>query len=154
MSGPSLPVRIGPWLAALATVVVASTVVAALLVMRSPGEQREVNLDLRRVRDLMQLDQAVDAHAVVQGRLPADLAALSRQPGSLLPTRDPVTAQPYGYEVLDAGAQRYRLCAVFDTDTAVTGDAALGPGDWTHGAGRHCFERVVAGRAAPARAAR
>ena len=58
--------------------------------------------------------------------------------------RDPVTGAAYGYEI--EGDRRYRLCAVFDTDTAVTRDAALGPGDWTHGAGRHCFDRIAAAR--------
>ena len=154
MSGTPLQVRIGPLLAGVATVVVVSTLVAAFLVMRSPGEQRKVNLDLRRVQDLMQLGHAVEAHVTVHRALPADLQALSRQPGSLLPTADPVTGKAYDYEIVDAEGQRYRLCAVFDTDTAVTGDAAFGPGDWTHGAGRHCFERVAAGRQAAAEVVR
>ena len=102
----------------------------------------------------MQLGHAVEAHVTVHRALPADLQALSRQPGSLLPTADPVTGKAYDYQIVDADGQRYRLCAVFDTDTAVTGDAAFGPGDWTHGAGRHCFERVAAGRQAAAEVVR
>ena len=141
MSAAPASSPLGRWLAILATVVVVATLVAAFLVMRSPGEQRKVTLDLRRAQDLMQLGHAIDAHVQVHGRLPADLATLARQPGSLLPVGDPVTGQAYGYEV--DGNRRYRLCAVFDTDTAATGAAALGPGEWTHGAGRHCFERVA-----------
>ena len=140
----SAPSPIGRWLAVLATVVVVATLAAAFMVMRSPSEERQVTLDLRRVQDLMQLGHAVDAHVAIQGRLPPDLATLAKQPGSLLPAGDPVTGAAYGYEI--EGDRRYRLCAVFDTDTAVTRDAALGPGDWTHGAGRHCFDRIAAAR--------
>lgn len=153
MSAAPGPSPLGRWLATAATVVVVATLVAAFAVMRSPSEQREVTLDLRRVQALMQVQHAVEAYAVVHGALPPDLATLARQPGSLLPTRDPVTGAAYAYSV--EGAGRYRLCAVFDTDTARTGeDARIGPDDWTHGAGRHCFERVAAGRAAPAGRAR
>lgn len=146
MSAPRTPAPstspIGRWLAILATVVVVATLAAAFMVMRSPGEQRKVTLDQRRVQDLMQLGHAIDAHATLHGRLPPDLATLARQPGSLLPTGDPVTGAPYDYAPGDG--RRYRLCATFDTDTAITGEAGLyGPVDWTHGAGRHCFDRVA-----------
>ena len=38
---------------------------------------------------------------------------------------------------------RYRLCAVFATNTAKTPVAGgpWNPDDWNHGVGRHCFER-------------
>jgi len=144
VSAPRTPSAspLGRWLAILATVVVVATLAAAFMVMRSPGEQRKVTLDQRRVQDLMQLGHAVDRHAMLRGVLPPDLATLAREPGTLLATGDPVTGAPYEYLV--EGDRRYRLCAVFDTDTALTRDTAYaGPGEWTHGAGRHCFERVA-----------
>ena len=151
MSAPHAPTPSSPgrWFALVAIVAVVATLVAAFMVMRSPGEQRKVSLDQRRIQDLVQLDHAIDAYALVHDALPADLATLARQPGSLLPTADPVTGAAYGYE---PGADRhYRLCAVFDTDTALTNDAmSYGPASWTHGAGRHCFERVAARQAASA----
>ena len=49
----SAPSPIGRWLAVLATVVVVATLVAAFMVMRSPSEERQVTLDLRRVQDLL-----------------------------------------------------------------------------------------------------
>lgn len=151
MSAPRTPAPSSPgrWFAIAATVAVVATLVAAFMVMRSPGEQRKVSLDQRRVQDLAQLGHAIDAYATLRDALPPDLDTLARQPGSVLPMADPVTGAAYGYE---PGADRhYRLCAVFDTDTALTNEAmSYGPASWTHGAGRHCFERVAARQGASA----
>ena len=79
------------------------------------------------------------------GALPASLAELAAQPGVSLAVRDPVTGAAYGYE---AGAgSKYRLCAVFATDTAKR-DPQRDPfrysdQRWPHPAGRHCFDREV-----------
>lgn len=59
---------------------------------------------------------------------------LARRPGWRLATADPAT-----------GTRRYRLCAVFATDTARTAEDADARHDdeWSHAARRHRFDRIV-----------
>jgi type II secretory pathway pseudopilin PulG len=134
---------VGRWIAILASLVVVATIVAAIVVMGPPSTQRSSRLDERRVTDLGNLVQAIQAYREAHDRLPADLPVLAAEPGSRLAIVDPDTAQPYGYAVL--GAREYQLCARFDTDTAATMEPPVAwvPGDWNHGIGTRCFKRSV-----------
>jgi hypothetical protein len=126
----------GRWLAIAASVVMAATVVAAIVATGTPGERRLVKLDDRRTDDLRALERAIDDYYKQHGRLPARLLELYVKPGSTAPSTDPQTNQAYGYVVLQP--RRYRLCAVFATDTRVT--RAENDVNWEHGVGRHCFD--------------
>ena len=130
----------GRWLAIAATVAVAAAVIAAIVVMGGPTAQREARLDKRRIADLARIQREVRNYFESHDRLPPDLATLASQPGRRLP-RDPGNGAAYEYATIDAG--RFRLCAVFSTDTAKTpeGAEAWGDTDWSHAAGRQCFER-------------
>lgn len=130
----------GRWLMIAAGVVVAATLVSAILVMGSPAVQREAKLDQRRIADLTRIDRLADGYFERSGKLPPDLATLANQPGRRLSTADPVDGSPYAYEV--TGDRTFRLCAVFATDTAKTFEAPERWADeWNHGAGRQCFDR-------------
>ena len=143
MSAPVAGHGVGRWIAIFASVVVAATILAAIVVMGPPSAQRLSRLDERRVADLGNLTQAIQDYRDAHDRLPADLPTLAAQPGSRLAIVDPGTGQPYGYAAL--GAREYQLCARFDTDTAATleAPAAWAPGDWNHGVGTRCFKRRV-----------
>ncbi|HEX2466172.1 MAG TPA: hypothetical protein VHR17_16235 [Thermoanaerobaculia bacterium] len=122
--------------AAAAAVAVIGAVVAGLIVLGPPREQRARRLDDRRLDDLREIAGAVDLHWTRDGRLVASLEEVKME---LRPSsdRDPETGEPYVYEPL--GADRYRLCATF---SGATPTEAYRPRSefWTHGAGRHCFE--------------
>jgi hypothetical protein len=127
----------GRWLLIGAGVAVVATIVAAIATMGTPGQQRLVREDGRRQRDLARLRTEVNGWATQNGALPADLAALVR-PGVRVQTSDPFTSQSYEYQVL--GDRDYRLCAVFNTDSAGeerNDDESL---QWRHPRGRHCFD--------------
>ncbi|MFC4726947.1 hypothetical protein [Coralloluteibacterium thermophilus] len=128
----------GRALLAGAAVVVAAVVGAALWVLDTPGAQREMRLDARRVDDLRRIERAVRQYAEETGALPGELSALATQPGRRLDLADPVTGRPYEYERIDA--RRFRLCAEFLTDTAERGG---GGQDWPHARGRHCAQRSL-----------
>ena len=134
---------VGPAMVWGAGVLVLATVTAAVLTMDSPTVERDQRLDERRIAELSQLQVAVEDWARSRGRLPASLAELATQPGMALPVHDPVDGTDYGFEAVDAG--RYRLCAVFATDTAKEQEPAYpyagSPVEWAHPAGRHCFDR-------------
>ena len=140
--------RFGRELAIVATVVVAASLAAAFVVMRSPAAERAVTLDQRRVQDLQRIGYAVEAWYQVHDGLPPDLAAAAKQPGSTVATADPATGTAYEY--IPGAGRDYRLCANFGTDTAETGagDGYVAPHAqaWDHPAGHHCFAREVPAR--------
>lgn len=129
----------GRWLAIASSVLVIATVVVAMLVMGSPGSQRESRLDRKREQDMERIAEAIDTRTVAGKPLPADLASLAREPGRRLSITDPATGTPYVYQT--TGDHSYRLCAVFTTDTAEESRKAWIHQDWLHGTGRYCFDR-------------
>ncbi len=141
MSAQQTPDRLGRWLAIVASVVVAATLVAAVAVMGSPSAQRDANLDGRRVDDLNRIDRLLDDHVSTHDALPPDLATLAKQPGRRLSIVDPVDGTPYAFQV--TGARTYQLCAVFVTDTSEIAATAgrWRAEEWNHGKGKHCFDR-------------
>lgn len=133
--------KAGTVLMAAAALAIAATVTAAILVMGSPGVQRERGIDARRVQDLQRIQRQVEAHYSEHGALPRDLATLAAKPGISLATTDPVTAATYGYQA--KGQREYQLCATFATDSAADNEsrAPWTTFDWAHGTGRTCFAR-------------
>jgi hypothetical protein len=126
--------RTGLYLAIAASIVVVATLAAAIGVMGTPAQQRLVRLDERRIGDLDRIVRVIREHG-----LPPDLATLARTPGERLTIVDPVDGQPYEFARL--GKDRYRLCARFATDSAKVPSAWYQRSAWSHGQGRHCFDR-------------
>jgi hypothetical protein len=114
-------------------VVVAGAIVAGLLVMGSPAEQRQLQLDVRRVGDLRMLAAVVTGRWSQTQQLPATTAELvDGRSLSRLPA-DPSTGASYDYRV--TGARRFELCATF----ARASPAQERSDFWAHDAGRRCF---------------
>lgn len=133
--------NVGRSLAIAASAVVIATVVAAMLLMGSPESQRESRLDRKREQDMERIATAINTRARAGKPLPASLEILSSEPGLRLAVSDPQTGVSYAYTI--TGSDRYRLCAVFTTDTGDKSRQGWVDQDWLHGAGRHCFERKV-----------
>ncbi|MET0290120.1 MAG: hypothetical protein ABW178_10885 [Pseudoxanthomonas sp.] len=133
---------LGRGLLVVATVLVIATVIAAIVVMGTPAQQRALRLDQRRANDLERIVETAREHADRTGALAKDLTTLATRPGLRLAIIDPDTAQPYAYTVLDA--RRFEVCATFSTDTAAsdTGARASRNEDWLHPVGRQCFTRT------------
>lgn len=132
-------------IAGIATaVVVAGGLAAGFLATGSPGHQRAVQMDERRVDDLRtwaaRIDQRYGAERSGHA-LPARLvqADRPRRDDGSDGTRDPVSGQPYAYVREDA--RNYRLCATFAT-TLKAGDQ--GYDSWPHRSGRACWRFDVA----------
>jgi hypothetical protein len=131
----------GRWLAVIATLVVVATVIAAMLTMGSPGEQREAKMDRKREQDMQRIVMAIDSRAEAGKPLPAYLASLAGEPGRRLAINDPANGTPYAYQT--TGADSYRVCAVFSTDTASSKHRVWVDEEWLHGPGQHCFDRKL-----------
>lgn len=113
--------------AAAASGVVLASIVAGFAMMGSPGRQRSVEADRRRIEQLNE----IAAELRVRGApLPDTLAGLRS------PSTDPVTGQPYHYRRF--GDTKYEICAVFAMPSGK--DASRLPGTFgPHRAGRDCF---------------
>ena len=114
----------------------AVAVIASLVVLGSPTNQRLERLDARRTQDLAAISRAIDRYQATQERLPATLDELQRNSDTPVTSADPVTGEPYGYEAGEGTA--YKLCATFER---ATGELESGRGGRfsMHEAGRHCF---------------
>jgi hypothetical protein len=120
--------------------IVIAAVVAGLMVIGSPAEQRLLRLDEQRVEELRQLSRAALSRWESEQRLPQSAEALvDGRYLTRLPT-DPTTGQPYEYRV--RGPREFEVCAAFDRASRPerAGDF------WSHEAGHRCFSFDVAER--------
>lgn len=119
------------WMAAISAAAVLVMVILGFTQIGTPGTQRLLRADQRRVQDLYQLSAQINGRWTSgPHRLPQHLDEL---PGATL--ADPITRVAYEYH-LKEGSQ-YELCAVFAAASREDRTRALGP--WSHPAGRHCF---------------
>lgn len=109
-----------------------------LMILGSPADERVNRLDARRVADLQQIDRAVSLHWTRQGRLPASLDEVSRDPGIAINLVDPTTMEPYAYRALDE--KTFEVCAVFESMEPREQSRST---FWSHGTGRQCVRRAA-----------
>jgi hypothetical protein len=125
-------------LARAAAGVVLATALLGLWIAGSPAVARKQALDQRRVRELYDISNAVNAERDSYGKFPADLQDLLRlRARSGLQLNDPVTHMPYTYQVLDS--VRFQLCATFDAPDSTGPYGARVDPFWRHTAGHACF---------------
>jgi hypothetical protein len=115
---------------------VGSAIVAGLMIVGSPGNERMRRLDGRRVRDLVDITRSVNGYWTKHARLPSSLDELLESPGTAVESRDPLTGQPYSFGAL--GANTYELCADFQRESSEANSDTYGH-FWSHGTGRRCF---------------
>ena len=140
---PAAPASLLARIAAVACVVV---MIAGFVTAGSPREARWRKLDLDRVEALRRISQGVESYRYRYGTIPAtlDSVTLVYTPDTFDPSTavDPVTHERYEYRVLDRGAAKFELCAVFQAadSTGGRGGSFVASRFWNHGAGRHCFQ--------------
>jgi hypothetical protein len=121
-------------------VAVIAAVVASLMLLGSPAEQRLLRLDEQRVAELGQLGRAVLSRWEDERRLPDTAGELvDGRALTGLPT-DPATHAPYEYRI--TGPRQFEVCATFDrpSRSEPVGDF------WFHEAGHRCFKFDVTDR--------
>ena len=131
----------GKALLVVASVAVIAAVVAAI-VIEPPDQVRKKRLDDRRVQDLWHIESAVSEYWKRHEALPPSLGTLPSE-GLQASVSDPETNLPYEYVALTEDS--YRVCAHFAMETGNSGRRAWPAQavEWSHPAGRHCFERTV-----------
>jgi len=118
--------------AVVASLAVVTVVISGLYLGGSPGGQRLLRFDERRVEDLQRLSRAIERRWGKTERLPQELEELvDGQRLARIPA-DPTTESGYVYEIISSNA--YRLCADFSKPSENTKDF------WAHESGYQCFE--------------
>ena len=124
-------------IAATAAVVICFSI--GMSVAGTPGRQRAVESDRRRVQDLRAIAYAVAGwhqRAKVADStppLPPDLAALAGKGINVSQSADPETRAPYEYQV--QSGRTYTLCATFTAEEESDAVTQF----WHHAAGRTCI---------------
>lgn len=118
-----------------------------LSVTPSPTEQKNLKLDHERIKDIEQLSFGIEDYYTDKYYLPSSTNELSSIYGEYI--NDPETKKPYEYSA--TGAETYKLCATFNTDSSkvkpkttdrygedynYTGEK----GKFVHAKGYKCFE--------------
>ncbi len=116
-------------------VAVVAAFAIGLGVAGTPGAQRHIQADQRRVQELRTIAFAVHSWYQRTGKPESLPAALTPQIVQSSRTVDPETGQPYEYRV-KSGAD-YELCAVFSG--AAESDQVPRTGFWYHDKGRTCY---------------
>lgn len=127
---------------------VLAAVIYGMTLVGSPGEQRALQFDQRRISDLQQLSGAIQMYWEQQKKLPEGFEDLRQQQFAYIQSvQDSETQAPYEYRVL--GEKTYELCAIFATDSSLAEAKTKTPTpfsaeQWNHGVGRTCFAREIA----------
>jgi type II secretory pathway pseudopilin PulG len=127
---------------AVVGVVTAVAAVSVSIYLNPPSAVKAHSLDRERLQSLQQIDVAIKAyyrnHKVLPDRLDAaeNQNSLTAQPNWV----DPVTHQPYEYDVLSKTT--YQLCANFSADSDKD-DSSYGSVYRKHHKGHDCFQGAV-----------
>ena len=123
-----------------AVVVVVGTLGYSIYLVGTPGQQRDVRLDERRVDDLRNISSNIDRYLELNEEMPASLQDLKGPRFSVRSVTDPETDITYGYRVIEGNS--YELCAIFSTDSAERTDEfrRFSEAAWDHGIGLTCFQ--------------
>lgn len=121
--------------------VVVASVVYAVFLVGSPGQQRAFQLDQRRVSNLQQIAFALDEYWRKNQQLPQNFEEFKSQNIYIQSVADPETRIPYEYRV--TGEKTYELCAVFAKESYAKSLVRPFADPWEHQIGRTCFQREV-----------
>jgi type II secretory pathway pseudopilin PulG len=122
------------WATILAVLAVIAVLILGFRFLGSPGSQRMVQSDLRRVKMLAELAQQINQKWNSSGRVLPD--ALENFPDSA--KTDPVTGKLFSYHAKIEN--KYQLCATFATDSREPSNGDMNGEKWMHPKGEFCFD--------------
>ena len=126
----------GGALLVIASIVVVASIVAGIIELGPPSDERARRLDSKRTTDLQQLTSAIEYFHQQKGHLPSSLEELSSFPNVRVELRDPESGESYGYRLINETS--CEVCATFDRDSNEQ-QVSYGREFWAHTPGRHCF---------------
>ncbi len=132
--------------------VVVIVIIAGIVVVGSPIDERKSRFDEQRTSDLAALQSHIITYWQNKGALPKNLGDLADPILGFSVPLDPETKKEYGYRPL-IGTGGFQLCAVFSLPSEIS-DTRSKPvrapypmgayeGSWDHGMGEQCFDRTI-----------
>ncbi len=145
------PSKRSKYFAWIAGAVVLTLIVVGFILTGSPKQERLMRFDFQRVSALQEIQYQIINYWQSKERLPQRLEDLEDPISGFAASKDPQTKKPYEYAV--KGENEFELCAEFNLPSNdqlnMTERKALPvlPGsnvsNWSHPAGRFCFERTI-----------
>ncbi|MEK7452221.1 MAG: DUF5671 domain-containing protein, partial [Patescibacteria group bacterium] len=141
--------------AIISSTMIVLSIVGGFFLVGSPTHQRAIRMDNQRISDLQNIEYQILNHWTQKGVIPKTLLDLNDAFSGFTPPVDPITRQPYGYNL--KGDHDFELCATFtkETSTEQTNryktapmmypypEGKVAPDNWTHAAGTICFARSI-----------
>jgi len=130
-------------------------IVLGFFLVGSPTKQRAMRFDEQRLSDLQMIQGQILNHWTLKAQLPNSLSVLNDSVSGFSVPLDPQSKQTYEYVVKDK--THFSLCATFTNNSDAlqlygkfsmmrSAPAIMGGGmmeNWTHNAGRVCFDRTI-----------
>ena len=127
------------------------TIAAGFFIIGTPWQARHYRLDAQKVTDLNNIQSEIVTYWQQKSVLPKTLSDLNDPLAYFTVPIDPENGESYEYTA--KGAASFELCATFNAASQGSGVSSqtipVAPGDfatqdnWSHGAGRTCFERTI-----------
>lgn len=122
--------------------IVLVSVVGSFFVIGSPFDQRNRRFDERRINDLSNIQWQIINYWQTRGILPSKLSYLEDSiSGYKVPT-DPVSQEPYLYDLSFDEQNTFKLCANFEAQSPSKTYYAENE-NWNHEIGQTCFKRTI-----------
>ncbi len=127
-------------------------VIGAFFIVGSPITARLVQFDQQKISDLQGIQYQIVNYWQRKEALPNTLSDLNDPISGYIAPQDPQSGTNYEYSVKDAVNLSFELCATFNKEgndqygVRTTPISVIGKGgsdNWTHTAGRVCFERTI-----------
>lgn len=144
-------------------IIMLAVIVAGVLIVDSPKEERMYRADEKRTQDLQTLQNYILEYWKKEKKLPESIGSLGieSKDGEFDWTKDPKTKKSYAYKTPEE--KTFTLCAVFEKETRgkegypnmpqparvpvdfekLEPQYYIENSDWTHNAGSVCFERHI-----------
>jgi hypothetical protein len=147
------PTKLAKPFAWATSILVLIVIVGAFFVVGSPNSARLAQFDQQKVSDLQNIQSQIVSYYQAKAVLPNSLLDLNNSISSFVMPTDPQTKANYEYNVKNAASLSFELCAMFNKQgsnqygliSSPSGAvlAPIGADNWTHAAGRVCFERTI-----------
>lgn len=130
-------------------VLIVLSIVSGFFIIGTPGQARLARMDDQRVQDLQMIQSEIINYWQKKGELPPTLQTLNDPLSYFTLPKDPTTGADYEYQNTTASAPSFELCATFAAASRPQptvpsyAKPRYADDDWSHLAGRTCFNRVV-----------
>lgn len=145
----STPTKLAKYFAWATSIVILVAVIGSFFIVGSPATARLVGFDEQKISDLQEIQYQIVNYYQSKETLPTYLSDLKDSISGYIVPVDPQTKTPYEYNIKNAQALSFELCANFNKPSQNVYDKTpvypVGGinQNWDHLEGRVCFSRQI-----------